>query len=107
LNYHSQRRAGGSLILELSVLDPEGNTMDGAVVTGFVYPDGNPAAGRGAAFSATSRDSQMAWVQPPAGNSLEVAVRVKRAGAADELLFFGLEPEPKPQHTGRGCHGMQ
>ena len=107
LSHHTQRRAEGSLILNLSILDEAGKPVESAVVSGFVYPEGNLAAGKGASFQPTCHGSLNAWLQPPAAEALELAVRVKRVGMADELLYFGLASEPQPQRNARGCPAAQ
>ncbi len=107
LNHHTQRRAEGSLVLNLTIVDEAGKQIEDAVASGFVYPVGDVAAGRGTAFSPTSRGSLSAWLQPPAGDGLELAVRVKRAGMADELVYFGLAPEAQPHRNAGGCPAAQ
>jgi len=107
LNHHTQRRAEGSLILNLSILDEAGKPIESAVASGFVYPVGDVAAGRGAAFNPTCNGSLNAWLKPPAAEALELAVRVKRAGMADDVLYFGLASEPRPQRGAPGCPAAQ
>lgn len=107
LSHHAQRRAEGSLILNLSILDEAGKPIENATASGFVYPVGNLAAGKGASFQPTCNASLNAWLQPPAAEALELAVRVKRAGMADELLYFGLASEPRPQRGARSCPAAQ
>ncbi len=107
LSHHTQRRAEGSLILNLSILDEAGKPIETTGVSAFVYPMGNLAAGKGASFQPTCNGSLNAWLRPPAGEGLELAVRVKRAGMADELIYFGLASEPQPHRNARGCPAAQ
>lgn len=107
LTHHTQRRAEGSLILNLSILDEAGKPIEDAVASGFIYPVGDVAAGSKAAFNPTCHASLNAWLKPPAAEALELAVRVKRAGMADELLYFGLASEPRPQRGARSCPAAQ
>jgi len=80
----------GEADLHVHVDGVEGKGDAGAAVSAFVYPVGSPDAGKVAAMERVDPGRFMGTMALGAAGAYDLAVRVKRPGHSDEVVYFAL-----------------
>ncbi|MGC9318450.1 MAG: hypothetical protein ACP5KN_10530 [Armatimonadota bacterium] len=81
----------GQAMFSFFVSDLSGRRDPSATLTAFLYPQGNPEAGRSLQMAAMGGGHAMGTTTVPSAGSYELAVRVKRPNVDDALAYFPLQ----------------
>ncbi|MGD9498272.1 MAG: hypothetical protein AB7Y46_18370 [Armatimonadota bacterium] len=85
---HRLMPSSGQVIFRVAVLTAAGGLDGSASVSGFVYPKGQPAHGRAVQFTRGPGGHLMGAAQIAAAAVYELALRVKRAGREDAVVYY-------------------
>ena len=81
----------GQAMFSLFANDGAGQPDPAASITGFIYPEGDPGAGRSLQMAPMGGGHSMGTVTIPSAGNYELAVRVVRPNMQDAVVYFSLQ----------------